>query len=411
MLWKMALRNLWKNKRRTIITLASIAFGLLLSLTFTGIGDYSYTNMINGAARMGSGHASVIPDGYLDTPTLDKTIRDINKLTQRIEASKSVTACVPRIVGQTMISTPKDSVGAAFIAIDPDQESSESAFYLDYINEGKLFSKDSKKGIVIGRKMADRLKVGLGNKLVYTTTDKNGEITSGLARVSGIFETGASEADGYLILLPIDRMRSILAYEPDEATQLAIFLDDHHRADRLVEQIQAFTQDPTKQAVTWRSTSPDMAGWVAMDSTVNYLFQIIIFLMVAAGILNTILMSVLERTREFGIMMAIGMSPSRLIGLVLAEAVWVGIFGIIAGLVVTAPLYWYLHTDGLDLSGMFTDSADVAGVIFDPTIYNDLRLESLIVIIIGAFLITLLSGIYPAFKAGRVQPVESIKTL
>lgn len=411
MIWRMALRNLVKNKRRTLITLASIAFGLFLSLIFTGIGDSGYRKMIDGAAKLGSGHVSVIPTGYLETPTLDKTISKTDELADKIRKEDDINACVVRITGQAMVSTPTDSVGAGFTAIDPDAETGDTMYVLPYITEGELFDRNDRLGIVIGRKMAERLGVGLGNKVVYTTTDKNGEITSGLTRVSGIFDTGSDEVDGFYFLLPLKRMRSILGYDPDEATELAIYLDDHRKADELIETIHNASIEFEGEVVSWKDTMPDMAGFVAMDSTSNYLFQIIIFLLIAAGILNTILMSVLERIREFGIMMAIGMPPGRLIALIMAEAVWVGIFGLIFGVVITAPFHAYLHFHGWDISAFFSENTDIAGVVFDTTIYSDLRLSSLAVILSGAFLITLLSGLYPAWKAGRVQPVETIKTI
>ena len=411
MIVKMALRNLKRNTRRTIITLVSIAFGLLLSLTFTGIGDSGYTKMINGAAQLGSGHVSIIPTGYLDMPSLDKIVSGIDALIQMILQQKGVTTAVSRITGQAMMATPNDSIGAAFVALDPDRETPDTQYLLKYITEGKIFTADDKHGIVIGKKMAERLKVNLGNKVVYTTTDKHGEITSGLARVTGIFETGADQVDGYFFMLPLRRMQQILGYDSSEATLIAVFLEDHRLAPSMVKTITPFLKNTAAQAVTWRQSMPDMAGFVAMDSSMNYLFQIIIFMLVAAGILNTILMSVLERTREFGIMLAIGFSPGGLIRMVMTETAWLGIFGLLSGLIVTAPLYWYLHFTGLDMSGMVHEGTDVAGVVFDTTIYNDLRLESLLIILTGAFIITLLSGIYPAWKAGRVEPVESIKTI
>ena len=134
-------------------------------------------------------------------------------------------------------------------------------------------------------------------------------------------------------------------------------------------------------------------------------------MLVAAGILNTILMSVLERKREFGIMMAIGTSPWMLISLVLVETICLGILGLIGGFIITTPVYCYFHYHGLDVSSWIDESMDIAGVVFDPTIYSDLRWESLLIIMCGAFFITILSGIYPAWQAGRMEPVESIKTI
>lgn len=412
MLFIMAYRNLWRNTRRTAITLFSIGFGLMLSIIFTGISDSGYGRLIEGASRMGMGHVAVIPPGYLDAPSLDKMIEIDSAMQDRIRGLPHVRFIRERITGQAMIATANDSAGAAFLAIDPTKETSDTSYLLDFIKSGSLFSTTTGNGILIGRSMADRLRVDLGGKVVYTMTDVRGDITSGLARVSGIFKTGVAQVDNYFVLLPIDTIRELIGYSPTALTHLAIFLDDHARADV----IQRCIADVNGSAmpgdiVTWRDAMPDIAGLISMDQSSNYLFQLIIFLLISAGILNTILMSVLERQREFGILIALGVSPARLFGLIVWESVWLCFFGILAGLILTAPIYRYLHTTGIDLAVMFTEKPDVGGVIFDPTIHADLRLENLwFILAIAAFLV-IVSGLYPAWKASRVAPVEAIKAV
>lgn len=414
MLMKMALRNLRRNSRRTLITLASIAFGIMLALTFTGIGDSGYTKLINSAARLGWGHVTVLHADYMASPSLSKTIQNATELMQIVEEDPNVTHSVVRITGQAMVATARESIGAAFVALDPDNESPETHLLLDHLVQGELFSADDKKGVIIGAKMAENLDLEIGDKVIYTCSDRHGEIVSGLGRVRGIYKTGSDQADRFMVMLPIQRARQILGYGPDEATMVAGFCRDVNRVSatrsRLNKAINGGSDSPESKITVekWTRTAPDMAGLVQMDRTMNYLFQIIVFILIAAGILNTILMSVLERNREFGVMMAIGMNPKHLFGLVLTEAFWLSIFGIIAGLIVTAPLYWWLHTVGWDLSKYFGET-EVAGVIYDPTIYNDLRLDSLLVILAISFGIIMLSGLYPAWRAGRVAPVESLK--
>ena len=437
MLMKMALRNLRRNTRRTLITLASIAFGLMLALTFTGIGDSGYTKLINSAARLGWGHVTVLHPDYMVSPSLSKTIQKASELRNIVEADPNVTHAVVRITGQAMVATARESIGAAFVALDPENETPDTHLLLEHIIEGELFTADDKTGVVIGAKMAENLDVGIGDKVVYTCSDRHGEIVSGLGRVRGIYKTGSDQADRFMVLLPIRRARQILGYGPDEATMVAGFCSDVNRVSltrsRLIravgksnihiipdtsntmtggdpEQGRADASAVKPAVEKWTETASDMAGLVQMDRTMNYLFQVIVFLLITAGILNTILMSVLERTREFGVMMAIGMSPVRLFGLVLTEAFWISIFGIISGLIVTAPLYWWLHTVGWDISKYFGET-EVAGVIYDPTIYNDLRLDSLLVILSISFGIIMVSGVYPAWRAGRVAPVESLKRM
>lgn len=407
MIIKMALRNLRRNSRRTLITLASIAFGIMLALTFTGIGDSGYTRLIDSAAKLGSGHISILHESYLQAPSLKKTVQPAAELLTLFENDPNIHRAVVRITGQAMVATARESVGAAFVALDPDREDSDTNLLLDHIVEGRIFTADDKKGVVIGAKMAENLGVDIGDKVVYTCSDRNGEIVSGLGRVRGIYKTGSDQVDRFMVMLPIKRARKLLGYAPDEATSIVGFCNDANRV-RLVRHRLADQVSTGQSVKIWTETSPDMAGIVQIDRTMNYLFQVIVFMLIAAGILNTILMSVLERTREFGVMMAIGMTPGSLFRLVLTEAFWLSVLGIISGLVITSPLYYWLHYYGWDISGFF-DATDVAGVIYDPTIYNELRLDSLVVILSIAFGIIMLSGLYPAWRAGKVPPVESLK--
>ncbi len=407
----MAWRNLWRRKRRTAITAFSIAFGVLLAVTFTGSGDYVYTNMINTGAQMGLGHISVEPNGYNQTPGLDKRIHQTTALRQQLIMMPGVSDAIVRIMGQAMFASARKSVGGAFIAVDPAQESSVNNLFIRSIIAGSRFTDSNGQGIVIGSRMAQKLGVTIGKKLVYTTTDVNGEIVSEIARVSAIFQTGVTEVDGAMALLPLDRVRGTLRYQADDATLVAITIKDHRATDAMTAGIAAQVALPEREVLSWRQTQPDLAGLIAMDRSSNYVTQTLIGLLIAAGILNTLLMSVLERTREFGVMMAIGMSPHTLFRLVITESLWLAIIGLVFGIVITAPWYHYLNTIGIDFSGAMGDDYSAGGVLIDPVMKVYLYRESVIAILAGVFGLTLVAGIYPAWRAGRIPPVASLKTL
>jgi putative ABC transport system permease protein len=169
--------------------------------------------------------------------------------------------------------------------------------------------------------------------------------------------------------------------------------------------------NPLREVLTWKQTQTELAGIITMDKSGNYITQILIGLLIAAGILNTLLMSVLERTREFGVMMAVGMSPATLFKLVLVESFWLALIGLAVGIIITAPWYAYLHYVGLDFSGAIGKDYSAGGVLVDPIFRIRLYKESIIAILAGVFSLTLLSGIYPAWRAGRTPPVESLKAI
>jgi ABC-type lipoprotein release transport system permease subunit len=405
---RIALRNLGRNTRRTVITLVSISFGLMLALIFIGIGDSQYAKLIDGATKLGWGHFSVLPREYLDFPSLSKTIAPVEPLLESLRNDPDVAGAVERIAGEAMLSTARESVGIGFIALDPEMETADTLLVLGHIIEGGLFASDDTKGVVLGRKTADSLGVKIGDKVVYTCTDRHGEIVSSLAWVRGIYQTGSDQVDRFLAILPIEKVRSLAGFEDDETTYIAAFCKDINRVERIRNRFAKKAAFEPFDISPWNKTAPDMAGIISIDRAFNYLFQVIVFLLIAAGILNTILMSVLERTREFGVMIALGMSPGRLFRLVMIEAFWLSVFGIILGLLLTAPIHWWLHTSGWDFSS-YMGETDIAGVIYDPVVYSDLRAISLVVIISAAFVMIMLAGVYPAWKAGRTVPVESLK--
>jgi ABC-type lipoprotein release transport system permease subunit len=410
-LGKMAWLNLRRNKRRTLITGLSIGFGLLLSVTFTGTGDYLYTNMINASAAMGFGHVTVEARGYNQTPSLDKHLSGAERIRERVLKLPEVTGAVVRIMGQAMFASAAKTIGGTFIAIDPAQESPENNLFLRSMVEGSLFHGTNGRGVVIGTKMAEKLNLRIGKKLVYTTTDVHGEIVSELARVSGIFKTGVDEVDGGMVLLPIDRVRAALYYEPGDATMVSVLIRDQRKAEAVRDRIVRMIGTPEREVLTWRQTQSDVAGLITLDRSANHLSQVLVGLLIAAGILNTLMMSVLQRTREFGVMMAVGMSPGRLFRLILVESLWLALIGLLMGFLITTPWYVYMAKVGIDLRGVIGQDYSASGILIDPLIKIRLFKESLAAILAGVFTLTLLSGLYPAYRTVRTPPVESLKTL
>jgi len=408
---RIAWRNIWRRKRRTLITAFSIGFGVLLSVTFTGSGDYTYTQMIDMGASMGMGHVTVEPPGYQLKPTADKRLARGSALRERIMQQKGVADAAVRITGQAMFASARNSVGGAFIAVDPAFETAKNNLLLRSLVEGTLFDDASGRGIVIGSKLAEKLDIGIGKKIVYTTSDANGEIVSDIARVTGIFTTGIDMVDGIMALLPIGSVQKTLGYAAGEATLIAVIISDQRHAEAMRDRIARLPEAKDVAVLTWKQSQPDLAGVIAFDKAGNYVSQFLVGLLIAAGILNTMLMSVLERNREFGVMMAIGMSPGTLFRLVMVESFWLAVVGLILGVIITAPWFYYLYHTGLDFSGSFGDDLSYGGVLVDPVFKARLFKESAMAILSGVFVLALLAGLYPAWRAGRVPPVESLKTI
>ena len=242
-------------------------------------------------------------------------------------------------------------------------------------------------------------------------TDKDGEIVSALARVSGIMHTGSPGIDGGMALLPIDTVRELVGFGPDEAIQVAVFVDDQRSSDAVVADLRGvMTEDVA--VVAWHELQPELATFIALKVGGSYVFMIIMAVLVAAGIFNTLFASVMERLREFGIMVAVGFSPGQLFRLVMFESGWLAVVGIVGAAIVTIGPYLYLSSTGIDLSAILATPGavvEVAGVGLDTTMKVGIFPENLVLIGVSALFAVLLSGIYPAWKAGHADPVETIR--
>lgn len=408
-LWLMAWRNLGRNRRRTLLTLASIAFGVFLAIFSMAAQDRNWQDMIDLGARMGGGHVTLQHPEYLDTPSLSRTVTGTDALLAAASGDTDVARAVERLSGQLMVSTARESYGASFIAFDPGAEDVETLSYLEAVSEGEMFAADDRTGMVLGAQLARNLGAELGDRVVYTATDRSGEIVAGLGRVRGILRTGAPSIDVGIVLLPIEAARGVLGFAPDEATQVAIFIADHRRSEALAARLQGRLGDEVA-AVPWFEGRPDLYAFIAMKVGGGVIMIGIIALMVAAGIFNTVFVSVMERLREFGIMMAVGFSPAKLFRLVVYESVWLGVIGLVLAAVLTIGPYLYLSRVGIDMGAMLGNSpTEISGVAMATELRFGIYPENAVRIVALAFVAVVLAGIYPAWRAGRVRPVESIR--
>ena len=405
----MAWRNLWRNRRRTYITLSAIVFGVFLAVIMMAMQDRNWADMIRLAARLGAGHVTMQHPEYLDSPALTRTVQGTDTLKRLAADDPHVVRAVERITGFTMLATARENVGAGFIAVSPEQEDDETLSLLEAIVEGEFFGSSTDGGIILGEKLASNLDVELGSKLVYTLADKEGEIVSALARVSGIVRTGSPSVDAGICLLPIDTLREVVGFAPDEAIQVAAFVDDQRASDAVVAVLGA--EAPGDVAVlAWHELQPDLAVFIAMKVGGSKLMMLVLAVLVAAGIFNTLFVSVMERLREFGIMLAVGFSPAQLFRLIMLESAWLAVIGLAAAAAVTIGPYLYLASTGIDISGMIpADQMEVAGVGMSTTLRVGIYGESVTLIGVSALLAIILSGVYPAWRAGQADPVETIR--
>jgi len=417
MLLMLAWRNLWRHRKRTIITLSSIAIGFGLAVLSIGIGDGSHNSLIRNAIKLGEGHLTIQPRGYIEAPANHKYLSDGLALAKKLESLNLPGSVEPRISLQVLASTANNSVGAVLEGLS-HQNDPRVSMLTPLLVKGAWLKAGDVRGIVIGEGMARKLKAKIGSKVVLMAGKKGGDSQAQLGRVRGIFKTQVAEMNDYLVFSDIQFAQHFLQGEGAEitkqpVTRFAIFLDDAELSslNLIKEQIKSTIESDQVIAMDWQEMMPQLVQFIAIDDAGNYVFLILILIMVVFGVLNTVLMSVLERAREFGLLRALGLSRRSLLTLVFCESLLLSLLAIIVGWVAGGGIHLWFSQHGIDFSAMMEGGGNVMmGTFMDPVIYTELSWDRVSQLTSIIFIVTLASGIYPAIKAARVTPVEALRT-
>lgn len=427
---RMAWRNLWRNRKRTLITLSSIAIGFALAVLFIGIGDGSHNSMIRNAIQLGEGHITIQPKNYQAAPSNHLFIHDGKQLQQTVDALHIPGKVMPRITIQTLASTANNSVGAGLLGIEVEGKTQLDPMadkLKPTLVKGHWLQPDDQRGVVIGTGMARKLKARVGSKIVLMAGKKGGDSQAYLAKVRGIFHAPLDEMNDFFIVSHLSFARQFLLGEGGKAssqpiTRMAIFLDNPDTQDEWKQKLKPLVQKnfpadssadekaSTPIVLDWEEMMPQLIQFIALDNAGNYVFLIFILIMVVFGILNTVLMSVLERTREFGLLRALGMNRRHLLLLVLFESLLLSFLAIIVGWIMGGlTQLWFSH-HGIDFSAFMEGGTNLMGTMMDPVVYTELSWDRVKQLTAIVFVTTLFTGIYPAVKAAKVTPVEALRT-
>lgn len=415
LLLRLAWRNLWRHRRRTVITLSSIALGFGLAVLSIGIGDGSHNSLVRNAINLGEGHLTVQPRGYLEAPANYRYLADGKALAAQLAALEIPGRIAPRIALQVLASTASNAVGAAVEGI-ANATDPRAMMLRPRLVEGEWLAPGDARGLLIGDGMARKLKARLGGRLVVMAGTRGGDSQAQLGRVRGIFDSGIDELDDFLILSDIDFARQFLLGEgaapaDEPLTRFAIFLDDEKDLAEWRGRLVQAVENDSVVALDWQAMMPQLVQFIIVDDVGNYIFLVLILLVVVFGIVNTVLMSVLERTREFGLLRALGLSRRHLLALVFCESLLLSLLAVAIGWLVGGGVHLWFGHHGIDFSGLMGEQGtQMMGTFMDPVVYTELSPRRVAQLTLIIFATTLGSGIYPALKAARVTPVQALRT-
>jgi ABC-type lipoprotein release transport system permease subunit len=279
----------------------------------------------------------------------------------------------------------------------------------DKLKTGAWLEDEDRQGILMGSSMADTLGVGIGDKVVFMGQPGGGDVQSVLYRVRGIFETGAPEIDGFTVLVPLTSVQALYS-TADPATQISVHLDDDRRTATATRAVRSVVTAPGVDVLAWDDAIPDIRDFVRLDSAYGDGIWLVLGIIVALGVVNTVLMSVLERVREMGVMMAVGMKPRQLATMVMTEGLVMGALAALVAVALGLLGTWALSVHGIDLSGGdMGSSMEAAGVPVSLVLYPQVDWIRLGIYPLVGVGFALLASLYPAFKVTQLSPIEAIR--
>lgn len=401
---KIGWASLLRRRLRSLLVILMITTSLWGLLLMEGVYEGMTEQMIDNAIRSDSGDITIYAKGYRDDNDLKRLIPDTGKVESAISSIPEIKSYTKRLIQDCLVATAHYSQNATLLGVNLTKEKRHGR--LDqYISKGHFSFGKKRTGVLVGYKLAKKLKTDVGKKLILSAQDSSGEISSIALRVSGILKTNNMLLDSRALLMDLEKSAEMLQVE-NGVTRISLILSDRDMTESVQTQLQKTL--PELELFRWDQLYPAlMQGKVMMDGF-NLVTSIIVFTVASLGIFGVMMVSVLERLREFGIMMAVGTRYSHLTAIVLSESVILGIAGYLSGSLLGYLTLLYFKTYGLDLS-VFSEGIETFGM--DSISYASIHADYFITAGIAVMLATLSSIIVPLRILKKVRPVEVIQAM
>jgi len=404
MISSFAWRNLWRNKLRSLVIIAAVSLGI-----FAGIFLISFMNgMLNARIQSIVGiemsHVQIHQHGFLDNNQFTLQINNADSILNKVRTAPHVLAASKRIIINCMVASAETGSGVKVTGIDPGDEKNVTQIS-SKVSQGKYLDETGKNSVVISEFLAGKLKVGLKNKIIITVQDVNNTITGGAFRIVGIYQTDNQMFDESTIFIRNMDLSKLTGLSTANAHEIAIKLDDNNSAEATSKILAGYF--PGLEVKDWQTLSPEAGYLVSAMTQYMYIFLVIILLALSFGIVNTMLMVIMERVHELGMLMAIGMNRTRIFLMIMLETIFLSLTGGVLGIIIGFAVSKYLGKVGLNLY-FWKDAFAELG--YSTNIYPDINLFTMIITSVMVIIAGVISSLYPAYKALKLNPAESIRS-
>ena len=405
MIFSIAWRNVWRNKLRSLVIILAVIFGLVGGIFSVALMNGMMEQMITSSIQTQLSNIQVHNPDYLTNNEVKYDIGDVSSVISSIKQNKEVSAISSHIKAQAMASTAATGTGVMIIGIDPGKEKKVTTIH-EHLIEGSYFgdSLSRSKPILVGKDLAHKLSAGIGNKVVITIQNLENVITYGAFRIVGIFETHNSNFDKTNLFVLKKDLAELINFNPESATEIMIRLDENKQTEEVAQKLSKELQGLKVQ--TWMQIRPEFELFNSMTQQMLYLFLLLILFGLAFGIVNAMLMAVMERVKEIGMLMAVGMNKRRIFSMIMLETIFLSITGGIIGILGGFGLVEYFGESGIDLSVV---AEGLQAVGYASTAYPSVD-NSYYFIVSGMVILTaVIASIYPARKALKLKPAEAVR--
>jgi len=403
MLFSISWRNIWRNKVRSLVIIFSIALGIFAGVAATafmkGLAEQRIQKVINTELS----YMQIHKEGFRQNSDFKLYMPDAANLAKEIQNIPHVTGASQRIIVQSMIASAETASGVLIAGVDPELESKVTNIH-DRIIDGAYFEGIKKNPVVIGKKLAEKLNVKVKSKLVITLQDTANNVISGLFRVAGIYTSNNNVYDETHVFVRYDDLQRLSALPEGVAHEIAINIDDNKNLQAVEASVDEIANE--YEVLDWKSLSPEMNYLTEAMDLYMYIFIVIILLALLFGIINTMLMVVMERTKEIGMLMAIGMNKIRIFSMVVLESILLSLTGGVVGIIIGAAFSKWRETKPIDLSA-WAQGYEQLG--YDAYVYTSLDPIMLVNITILVIITGVIAALYPAYKALKNDPADALR--
>ena len=399
-LFRMAWRDLGRNRRRSLFSALALGMGLALLLLMAAVIEGELRGSMVSTIRLVSGHLQVRAESYDEDKTSlawEDLIENPDQVAAQIAALAPVTVATPRLFASGIVRVGDDSVGVRVVGIDP--ASAANAPYREGLLSGEFLEADDREGVLIGRPLAEKMSLAAGDPIDLLVNTSNGNVDEQLFVVRGIFSTQTPSYDETTVFMPLAKAQAFTQAE-NHASTIFVMLQDRDQTGAVA----AALIGENDQIITWEDANELLIQTQQLSDAYMVVIYLIVLAITASVIVNTLVMAVFERTREIGILSAIGMKAGRIMAMFFAESSLLAVGGIGMGLVIGGLLVAYASKIGFYIGDM-----GVTGFILGERIYAYLSVSDTVTLTLTAFIVTLLAGLYPALLAARMEPVEALR--